>query len=192
MNAFPRLLALAVSGALVLTLGGCGGDSDDNDDCARNPSGPGCVRPSPSPAAVRTVLLTGSLALPSSTVDVEPFAVPAAGALDITVDWTFPASPIGVYVVRGACDLDRFNDRTCDFLTRSETGAKPRVLSLPNVAAGDYFLLIANFADEDESLSLQIGHTTGGSASAAQATGDAGRGDDHQPRRTVKALARNR
>jgi hypothetical protein len=141
---------------------------------------------------VRTILLTGSLALPSSTVDAEPFGVPSTGTLDVTVDWTFPASPIGVYVVRGGCDLDQFNARSCNFLTRSESGAKPRTLSLPNVTAGDYFLLIANFADEDESLSLQIGHTTGGGASAARAGSDAARDrEDGQPR-AVKALVRNR
>jgi hypothetical protein len=73
------------------------------------------------------------------------------------VDWTFAASVIGVYVVpAGTCTLDQFNARTCNFLVRSETTTKPRKLSTSNFAAGSYTLLIANFATQDESLSLQL------------------------------------
>ena len=62
---------------------------------------------------------------------------------------------------------------------------------VPNVTAGDYFLLIANFADEDESLSLQVGHTTGGGAAAALASREPSKDDAIRPR-AVKALVRNR
>jgi hypothetical protein len=178
MNAMNGTATCAAGLGLALLLGACGSD--------------GVVRPtpaSPTPApAVRTVLLTGSLALPSRTMDVEPFATPGAGTLDVTVDWTFPASPIGVYVVRGACDLDQFNARACNFLTRSETGQKPRTLTLPGVAAGDYFLLVANFSDEGESVALQIGHTTGGGAASAASDVAEGRAADPRFTRRLEAL----
>ena len=160
MTAIRRTLSVAAGLALAAALAGCGGGG--------NPVQPPTPSPPPTPTA-RTIILSGSLSLPSRTIDVEPFGVPSPGTVDITVDWTFAASPIGVYVIRGACDLDRFNARTCDFVTRSEGGQKPRVITLPGVAAGSYSLLVANFSSGDESLSLQIGHTSGGTASTARA-----------------------
>jgi hypothetical protein len=74
----------------------------------------------------------------------------------VTVDWTFAASPIGVYVVTaGSCSLSQFNAQTCTFLARSETTTKPRKISVANLAAGNYELLLAN-AGQDESLSVQL------------------------------------
>jgi hypothetical protein len=94
-------------------------------------------------------------AVPSVTLASVPFSVNTAGRLDVTVDWTFPASPIGVYVVTaGSCSLDQFNAQTCSFLTRSETTTKPRKVSVA-IAAGNYELLLAN-AGQDESLSVQV------------------------------------
>jgi len=83
------------------------------------------------------------------------------------VDWTLAASSIGVYVVREACSLADFNARKCKFATTSETMQKPRKISMPGFTAGTYELLIANFADVDESVSYEIGLTTGGGASSA-------------------------
>ncbi|HVR70647.1 MAG TPA: hypothetical protein VMT87_07350 [Vicinamibacteria bacterium] len=140
---------------------------------------------------MRTVILAGSFSLPALTVANAAFAAPSTGTVDITVDWTFPASPIGVYVVRGACALDQFNARACDFLTRSESGQKPRTITLPNVAAGSYVLMLANFGEEDESLSILIGHTTGGGASSARDDGGGVRDRDPRFSRAVESLVRN-
>lgn len=174
MNAMQRTLTLAPALALALVLGACGSDGVT----------PPTPVPSPTPAPVRTVILTGTLALPPLTIDVEPFTTPSTGTLDITVDWTFPASPIGVYVVRGECNLDQFNARACNFLTRSETTLKPRTITLPSFAAGSYSLIIGNFAEVDESLSLQVGLTTGGGVSSADTANAAGERPD--PRFSAK------
>jgi hypothetical protein len=157
MNAMNRTLRLASGLALAVILGACGSD---------DPTPPTPVT-TPTPAPMRTIILSGSGSLPARTIDVEPFTTAATGTLDITVDWTFPASPFGVYVVRGECNLDQFNARACNFLTRSETGQKPRMITLPSFAAGSYFLLIGNFSEVDESFSLQVGLTTGGGVSSA-------------------------
>jgi hypothetical protein len=85
------------------------------------------------------------------------FSVSTAGRLDITVDWTFAASPVGVYLVNaGGCSIDQFNAQTCTFLARSEITTKPRKFSVPNTAAGNYELLVANFGTQDESISGQV------------------------------------
>jgi hypothetical protein len=88
---------------------------------------------------------------------IAPFATASAGRLDVILDWTFADSLIGLYVVRGGCSLEQFNNRTCDFVLRSEpTSAKPRRVSASNVPAGSYSQLVANYSEQDESLSTQI------------------------------------
>jgi hypothetical protein len=98
----------------------------------------------------------GGTAFPPSTLDLESFSTSTTGRLDVTLDWTLPASPFGVYVVQGACNLQQFNARTCNFILRSDSGPKPRKVSASNVAAGSYSLLIANFSSQNESVSTQV------------------------------------
>jgi hypothetical protein len=89
----------------------------------------------------------------------QDFTVPSSAdtRLDVAADWSSSSSLIGVYVVSGACTLDAFNARTCTFLLRSEpTSVKPRVLSAPNVAAGTYTLVVADFTTFDESIAVQV------------------------------------
>jgi hypothetical protein len=76
----------------------------------------------------------------------------------MTVDWTNASSPIGVYLTPvNTCNLEEFNARTCTFIVRSEpSGQKPRKISTPNFAAGNYRWLIANYSDTDESISYQF------------------------------------
>jgi hypothetical protein len=174
MNAIRGTVAAAGALAFALTLGGCG-----HDDCTKNPTGPGCpvtTTTTTLPPAVRTLIQSSNVSLPSSTLWVNEFTTPKNGTLDITVDWTFASSRIGVYVVREACTLDQFNARTCKFVTTSETTQKPRTITLTGFTAGTYQLLIGNFANADESISYQIGLTTGGTASSASA-GEAGSRD---------------
>jgi len=176
MNETRTRLALAGALALALMLGGCG-----DDDCKKNPNGPGCpvitTMPTPLPV-VRSVIQASAHSLSSSTLWVNEFTTPKNGILDITVDWTFASTPIGVYVVREACTLDDFNARACKFVTTSETLQKPRKITLTSFTAGTYQLLIGNFADADESVSYEIGLTTGGTASSASA----GQAGAHDPR----------
>jgi hypothetical protein len=76
------------------------------------------------------------------------------GRLDVTVDWIDPASPIGVYLTASFCSPEQFNAGTCNLLIRSETGPKPRNISVANLAAGYYQLLIQNLADHGESVTV--------------------------------------
>ena len=145
------LLSLSCCFALAL-LTHCGGSSSP----PTTPTTP--TTPTPAPPCTQTsVFGPASGSIPSKVVVVESFTTNAAGRVDVLVDWTFNASPIGVYVVQGSCNLDQFNARTCNFLLRSEPpGAKPRKVSASNVAPGTYGLLIANFAEVEESVSTQV------------------------------------
>jgi hypothetical protein len=124
--------------------------------CGSSSSTPTTPTPTPTPCTQST-LLQANGAVPSLNLARVAFSVNTTGRLDVTVDWTFAASPIGVYVVSaGACSIDQFNAETCNFLARSETAAKPRRFSVANTAAGNYELLLANAGDQDESMSVQV------------------------------------
>jgi hypothetical protein len=132
----------------ILVLPGCGGDS--------TPTTPATPAPTPTPCT-QSVVRQVNGSLESLTLVYIPFTTNASGRLDITVDWTFAATPLGVYVVNaGTCPIDQFNADTCTYLVSSETFVKPRKVSVPNAAAGNYELLVANFSDTDESVSGQV------------------------------------
>ncbi len=143
----------AVSPSLVLgfalaALTGCGGGSD-------TPTTP--ATPTPAPCTQSSLFGPAGGSVPARTIVLVPLTTSAAGRVDVVLDWTFPTSPMGVYLVQGGCSVDQFNIRTCSFLIQSEpNGVKPRRVSASNVAPGAYTLLIANFATVDESASTQV------------------------------------
>ena len=155
MNAVRRTLVLAAGMAFALTLGACG---TKDKPCTTNPTGPGCTPPTTLTPCTQSVVAQGSDSWEASELGHNDFSVPDTGRLDITVDWTNAPSKIGVYVVPvNTCTLDEFNARSCNFLVRSEpSNMKPRKISTPNFAAGNYRWLIANFSDNTESISLQV------------------------------------
>jgi hypothetical protein len=144
-----RLVPVVVVAGLVALLPSCGGGGG---------SGPSAVATPPADC-VQTVLVQGNADLDAGTALGQEFTVTSTAAtrLDVIVDWTFAQSPIGVYVFQGACNLDQFLARTCNFLVQSEISSrKPRLASVTNVPAGTYTLLIANFGSLNESLAAQI------------------------------------
>ena len=113
--------------------------------------------PTPTPCTQTNVLQVNGSVPANNLARAPAFSVSTAGRLDITVDWTFAASPIGIYLVTaGGCSIDQFNAQGCTFLARSEITTKPRKFSVPNTAAGNYELLVANFGTQDESISGQV------------------------------------
>lgn len=133
---------------MALLLPSCGGSS--------SPTTPPTPAPTPNPCT-QTTLIQVDGAVSSLSLARVAFAANASGRLDVTVDWTFATSPIGIYVVgAGTCPIAQFNADTCTYLARSETTVKPRKFSVANVAAGNYELLAANFSDVDESISGQV------------------------------------
>jgi hypothetical protein len=161
MTKLRRLATYLSAVALAAALAACGGSSGP-------PTGGSTPAPTPTPCT-QSVFFEDSGSLPSSTLGFFDFSVPDSGRLDATLDWTDPASRIGFYVVpTNTCTLDEFNSRSCNFLVRSEpSSTKPTKISTPNFTAGAYRGMIANFADIDESISLQLVLSKGSCAAFA-------------------------
>jgi hypothetical protein len=155
-----KLMLMALAAVLPLACGG-GGSSGA-------PAAASTPQPTPTPCS-QSIVFQGQGSFPARILDEEFFSTTATGRLDIILDWTFASSPIGVFVVpANSCSLNAFNARTCNFLVRSEPSTvKPRKISTPNFAPGNYGLLIANFANQDESISTQVILSQGGCAPLA-------------------------
>jgi hypothetical protein len=166
MNAVRRTLALAAGLAFALTLGACGGSS--------SPAAPVAPPPTTLPAQTRTVISTGSCTDVGVNIlcFFSPFTTTQRGDVDVTVDWTFPEDRIQLMVSTGSCTLDQINGNQCSYITTSpaSTTPKPRVLTVKGVAAGTYQLYVGNRGPKTESLSVQVGLTTPGTASSSAAT----------------------
>jgi hypothetical protein len=173
MNGARKTLVLAAAMAFVLTLGACS-SSDGPTGCAANPTGPGCgPTPTPTPPPVRTIIATATCeGIGVNTLCSFDLATSQRGDLDVTVDWTFPEDVIQVMVANGSCTLDQINASQCTFIgtAPASTTPKPRVLTIRAVAAGNYQVYVGNRGPKTETLSVQVGLTTPGSASSSTAT----------------------
>jgi hypothetical protein len=138
-----RLAVLLV----LLLVPACGGSS--------TPTAVPTPAPTPTPCT-QSVLVQVNGAIPATSLGRVAFSAATSGRLDITVDWTFATTPMGVYVVTaGSCPIDSFNAGTCTLLVRSETTAKPRKVSA-STSAGNFELLVGNYSSQDESVSGQV------------------------------------
>ena len=151
-----RISRFACHAALVLgvgLLGGCGGNDPD-------------PLPSPSPTptpCIQTTAFTDEGKVPANTAVYVRFSTAATGRLDITMDWTFPASVMAYVVVAAdGCPFEALQAGTCTFLTQAGgpgsgigPGTKPIKQSTANFAAGNYDLILLNPNSEDESISIQ-------------------------------------
>lgn len=170
----PTGISLLMVPVALSLLPACGGST-----------GPDDIRPTPSPTPVpctQTVVSADQGGVGSRTYALLNFTTTVVGRLDVTADWTIASSPIGLFVVAAnTCNtVEQLNARSCNFLLRSEPSTiKPRKVSVPNFAAGSYHLVIANFAEVDESVAYQVVLSQGSCAAltaAAQVSGTAGDG----------------
>jgi len=80
--------------------------------------------------------------------------------VDITVDWTYADSTVWVRLGQGKCDEQVLQAGQCQWLIQSQVSTpKPRVLTLPNAAAGQYTLYIYNGVKQPESVSYLVALT---------------------------------
>ena len=169
MTVIQRTSILAAGATLTLLLAGCG--SKDT-GCGSNPTGPGCQpSPSPSPTARPAVVIDrGEGSLPELTVLLRPVSTTETGAFDATVDWTFAANDVDVFLARGNCSFEQFVQDQCTIAAGSmSTTAKPERIRLANQPAGTYTLGVVNFGPGDESVAYQLVFTPG---TAAASTSD--------------------
>lgn len=161
-----RRARILVAAPLVLLLPGCGGGGSSSTPTTL----------ATPPPLVRTVVESGSQSgLPINNLLPVPFTTASTGTIDLTVDWTIPSDGIHVYLAANTCSLDEINGGTCRFLLDSPpSSVKPRLLSTPGAAAGAYTLYIGNRGPEEESVSWQVGLTTGGTANTLGGSGSGG------------------
>jgi len=167
-SGFRSFVRVALTGALLLALAGCGGESP----------APPMVVITPQPPA-RGVYASNSFQnfQPDIWISIEVI-LSQKGVLDITVDWTFPDTWMYVYFGKTNCDYAQLTGRTCPFLIESETQTpKPRVLYTDTLDPGTYYLVLYNVpwnphtrqgSDNTEAVSFQIGLTV--SASGRRST----------------------
>jgi hypothetical protein len=161
-NPGGRAARLVAAAALLVSMGACGGDTTVDPSCPAGQVGtpPNCMDP-PVPC-VQTTLFQDSGPIPDSTILFDDFSVTEDSRVDFTLDWTDPASQVGFYLVPAStCTLDEFNQRSCSFLIQDEPpNSKPLRQSIP-LNAGNYRWMIANFDDDEESVSMQVVQSTG-------------------------------
>lgn len=143
-----------VAAALLLGATACGSST---------PSGPTAQ---PTPAPVKSLLTQGTFQLASVSKAVSAgfpfdaarvdFNLGSTAKLDVTVDWTFASDAVAIAVYAGSCTFSQFYANACNELGSTNPGAKPAQLSLNNLAAGSYTLIVANPGANDESGTYQI------------------------------------
>ena len=170
MRAMRRAMIVATAGAMAFMFGSC---SNSKGGCDTNPMGPGCTTTTTTtqPVQTRSVIRTDSC----TGIGVnflcffDPLTTSQRGDMDVTVDWTFPEDSIQVMVSNGPCTLEQINASTCPMIGTSTASnlPKPRLLTIKGVAAGTYQLYVGNRGPKTESVSIQVGLTTPGTASAS-------------------------
>jgi hypothetical protein len=112
--------------------------------------------PVTTPTCQQTTVLERASALDANGYVYQTFSTSQTGRIDITVDWTFPASPISLYLVEEACTIDHLlGGGGCAALTFSQSGAKPRRAS-HFTGPGRYAVIVVNGASQDESISMHV------------------------------------
>ena len=145
----PAVPAILLTATLVP---GCGGSSDPPTQA---------TPPTTTPGPVQTVVASGSTSIRARGVVLIPFQITAAGTLDVTVDWTFPANEVDVYLAHGPCTPQQWPD--CSYVTWSESrDFKPERLRHVSGAPGAFVLDVGNIGPGEESISYQVVLTTAG------------------------------
>ena len=148
MKRSGAVVLLAACAALLPSCGGGGG--------ATTPPTP--ATPSTTPECLQTVLFQGSSPLGPGQGILQQFNIASTipTRLDLIVDWSSAASPIGVYIAQGTCTSDQINAAACTFVAQSDPSTvKPRRLTVNTIAPGNYTLAILNFGGLDEAVAAQ-------------------------------------
>jgi hypothetical protein len=165
-------MTLGLGLGLLLALGSCGSDGPD---CGATPTAAGCPSPPPTtlPAQRPPIVLdSGSGTLEFLTALFRPLATTETGSLEVTVDWTFAANDVDIYIARGNCSFNQFVAEQCAIATAAtSTTTKPERARLANQPAGTYTVVVANFGPGDESIAYQVVFTPGTSSSSHSAAG---------------------
>jgi hypothetical protein len=146
-----RRTSRAALAAAAVALAACGSGSSPQQ----------ATPPTTTPGPVQTVVASGSTSIRARGTVLVPFTIPSTGTLDITVDWTFAANEIDIYLAVGSCTPQQWPD--CAWIAGSESrDFKPERLRLVAGAPGAYVLDIGNISSGAESVSYEVTLTTAG------------------------------
>jgi hypothetical protein len=167
MRSLRTATAYAATLALTVAFVACGGSgTGPTQQCPAGTTGtfPNCATiPTPAPPVV---VSQGGGTLEVDFLARVPFTTTQAGSLDITVDWTYAANDLDVFLVRNDCSFDDFFDEVCLPIALSiSTTAKPERVHFGGAAAGVYTLFVGNVGPGDESASYQVVLSPGAAAS---------------------------
>jgi hypothetical protein len=153
-----RLGTRLAGAGLLLALFACGEDTSPT--VTPTPVLPTPVSPTPPPPSL---VIQGEEALPApanprggTTLVKWDFTLPAAGRVDVTIDYLYDTSKILVWVTDRVCNKWQFGRDECFYLTKSGEGARPRVLTASGVKAGTYTLFVANDGPYDEVVGYKV------------------------------------
>ncbi len=151
------MLKLALPLSMLVVSVACGGGGDGPTDGTKVPSRSVVAQGGAQVGDPLTALVQGRLC---DFLAFVPFTTPGAGTLDATVDWTYASNDLDLHLERGECTCALAQADACQDIASSEsTTAKPERLTVANLAAGSYTLVIVNAGPERESLSYSVGLT---------------------------------
>jgi len=115
-------------------------------------------------------VLEGSSPLAAGFAAGAYFTTDRVGTIEATVNYTFAASEILVWIATGQCTAELFGAERCTFATSSFSGPRPRTVTLTGAAAGTYTLVVANLGPDDEAISVQVVFTPSAGAASGEST----------------------
>jgi hypothetical protein len=134
--------------ALVAALSGCGSGTPTSNSTPPTPT--------PTPLPAPRVVSQGSTDLAVGYAYGVTFDVSPTGTIDATVDYTYADTLLLVWIAKGQCSPEQFNNDQCQFVASSVTGGKPRRVSATGQTAGTYTLIVGSLGPKVEAISYQI------------------------------------
>jgi hypothetical protein len=104
---------------------------------------------------------SGTIFLLAPDLGIVDITLGTAGTLDAVVDWRSSTDDLDIALVRGQCTAAAALSGACvaNTLAQAAGFSKPERVSVPNLPAGTYTLLIVNNGPSSESASWEIGVT---------------------------------
>ena len=166
-----RVVSYMLGAGLALALGACGGGPTELCPAGTTGSPPNCT-PTPPPLPAPRVVSQGATDVPVGYAYGVYFDVSPTGTIDATVDYTYADTVLLVWIAKGQCSAEQFDNDQCQFVASSATGEKPRRVSATGQVAGTYTLVIGSLGPKDESISYQVVFSATAAAAAPPAASE--------------------
>jgi hypothetical protein len=136
-----RIFVVAATTAVIQA---CGGSSPSNPTPA----------PTPQPTPAQPVLVSQiSRTLQADYFFPNTITTSRTGTLTVQLNWTYPANRMVLGLATSACSIAAYQSYTCSFLVQDSVQATTatKTITVPNLAAGSYVVIVDNYGPGDES-----------------------------------------